>query len=436
MTPSRLPRTLRLIIAAAVVIGLAAAGGWLLLSQGRAGDHALTASGTIETRVVDLASDISGRVLEVLVEEGQSVEAGQALARLDDAALQTQFAQAQAALDTAQASYDLLAAGPTAEQLRQAQAALDGAQAQLDAMRAGPRAEQVTQAEASLAAAQAALDEVVKGPSDHDIAQARLAVDQAKDGLWAAQASRDGICGNKMLPSYQCDGAQAQVAAAETGVQQAETALAQLQAGASEETIAQAREAVRAAEAQLALARQPFTSYDEAAAAAQVEAAQAQFDALEAGPRAQQLAAAQGQVAAAQAQVQAIELQLEKVTVTAPTDGVILSCSIEPGEMAMAGATLFQIGRLSTLEVTVYLPEEEFARVTPGETATLRVDAYPDREFQATVLRIADQAEFTPRNVQTIEGRKDTVFAVRLSIANPDLALKPGVPADVTFAEP
>jgi len=435
MKSSRLSGGFRIVAIVAVIVVLAAAGGCYVLDRNQAADHALTASGTIETRVVNLSSDLNGRVLQVLAEEGQSVKAGQALAKLDDATLQTQLAQAKAALQTAQANYDLLAAGPTAEQLRQAQAALDAAQAKLDAIKAGPRPETVAQAEANLAAAQAKLDQVKKGATDQDIALARLAVEQAKDALWAAQSSRDGICGNKMAPSYQCTAAQAQVAAAETGVQQAETRLAQLQAGSTPEVISQTEEAVRIAQAQLALAKQPYTSYDEKAAAAQVELAQSQLDALKAGTRAQQLAAAQGQVDTAKAQVQAIQLQLNKVTVTAPIDGVILSRSIEPGEMAMAGATLFQIGQLNSLEVTVYLPEEEFARVTPGEQASVHVDAYPNRTFTATVLRVADQAEFTPRNVQTTEGRKDTVFAVRLSIANPDLALKPGTPADVTFAQ-
>jgi HlyD family secretion protein len=126
-------------------------------------------------------------------------------------------------------------------------------------------------------------------------------------------------------------------------------------------------------------------------------------------------------------------VQLKKVSLLAPTDGVILTRSIEPGEFASAGATLFVIGRLDNLEITVYLPEEKYPLVNPGEEAQVRVDAYPQRTFTATVLRIADKAEFTPRNVQTVEGRKDTVFAVRLSISNPDLALKPGLPADVTF---
>jgi len=62
------------------------------------------------------------------------------------------------------------------------------------------------------------------------------------------------------------------------------------------------------------------------------------------------------------------------------------------------------------------------------------VDSHPGVVFAATVVHIADEAEFTPRNVQTVEGRRATVYAVKLDVPNPDGQLKPGMPADVTFA--
>jgi multidrug efflux pump subunit AcrA (membrane-fusion protein) len=64
----------------------------------------------------------------------------------------------------------------------------------------------------------------------------------------------------------------------------------------------------------------------------------------------------------------------------------------------------------------------------------LSVDSFPGVTFKATVTRIANQAEYTPRNVQTKEERQTTVYAVELTIANPDGKLIPGMPVDVTFA--
>ncbi len=81
----------------------------------------------------------------------------------------------------------------------------------------------------------------------------------------------------------------------------------------------------------------------------------------------------------------------------------------------------------------MYIPEDRYGNVRLGQMARVSVDSFPGQEFNATVARIADQAEFTPRNVQTQEGRRTTVFALELIVDDPDGRLKPGMPADVTF---
>jgi len=128
-----------------------------------------------------------------------------------------------------------------------------------------------------------------------------------------------------------------------------------------------------------------------------------------------------------------LDAQIDKLTLTAPWDGIVLTRSIEPGSTALPGSTLLEIGRLDRLELTVYLPEDEFGRVPPRQPASVSVDAYPDRTFNGVVLRLADEAEFTPTNVQTKEDRTRLVYAVTISLENPDLSLKPGMIADVTF---
>ncbi len=79
------------------------------------------------------------------------------------------------------------------------------------------------------------------------------------------------------------------------------------------------------------------------------------------------------------------------------------------------------------------MPENRSGQVFLRETAELRIDSYPDEVFEAVVIRISDQAEYTPRNVQTQEERQNTVYAVKLSVKNTGGKLKPGMPADVTF---
>lgn len=119
----------------------------------------------------------------------------------------------------------------------------------------------------------------------------------------------------------------------------------------------------------------------------------------------------------------------------APASGVVLVRAAEPGEVAPVGSTLLVVGDLRALTLTVYVPEERVGLVQLGQTYPVSVDSFPGQTFPGRVTRIANQAEFTPRNVQTVAGRKNTVYAVRLSLDNPNLALKPGMPADVRLGQ-
>jgi multidrug resistance efflux pump len=170
-------------------------------------------------------------------------------------------------------------------------------------------------------------------------------------------------------------------------------------------------------------------------AEAGVDAAQAQLDLLLAGARPEQLAAAQAQVDAVQATANLLQTQIERQTLTAPIDSVVLVRTIEPGEVAAPGATLLVVGQLSDLTITVYVPGDRYGQIDVGQTAVIRVDSFPDETFTGTVQRIANQAEFTPRNVQTAAGRASTVFAIELAVQDAAGKLKPGMPADVDFSE-
>ena len=118
-----------------------------------------------------------------------------------------------------------------------------------------------------------------------------------------------------------------------------------------------------------------------------------------------------------QAQMSALEAQMEKLVVDSPLEGVILVRSVQPGEVIQAGMTTMTIAKLDTLTVTVYISEDRYGEVRLGNSAILSVNSFPDETFNATVTRIADQAEYTPRNVQTREERQTTVYAVELSVA-------------------
>jgi HlyD family secretion protein len=119
--------------------------------------------------------------------------------------------------------------------------------------------------------------------------------------------------------------------------------------------------------------------------------------------------------------------------IRSPIDGVVLDRAVEPGELTSPGSTLLTVANLYQLTLTVYVPEDRYGQISLGQVYSVTVDSFPNEVFPGKVTHIADQAEFTPRNVETVEGRKNTVFAIRLTLENPNLALKPGMPADVNF---
>lgn len=174
---------------------------------------------------------------------------------------------------------------------------------------------------------------------------------------------------------------------------------------------------------------------DLALAQARVETAEANLALAQADTIQEQLDIAQAQVDAAEAALGVIQTQLEKTVLTAPIDGTVLYRFVDPGEVVQIGATTIVLGVLDRLTITVYVPEDRYGEISLGDEVIVQVDSFPDETFFATVVRIADEAEYTPRNVQTAEGRRSTVFAVELSVNDPTGKLKPGMPADVTFGE-
>jgi HlyD family secretion protein len=400
----------------------------------------LTASGFIEAEEVAIAPELGGRVVELLVDEGEDVEAGQVLVQLDGALLEAQIEAAQAALDMAQAGLAQARAGARPEQIRQAEAALAQAEAgrdgayqawqdtvairddpqELDAQIALAKA-QVTAAEAALAQATALKD------------AAEIAHDAYWDGLEAMEKAKEELKGipkplRPSLPGLQMGfhlipnaywKAWVGVNTAQVGLDGARAALSDLYTmrGNPQEMNAQ----VTAAQAQYR------------AAEAAVQMAQAQLDALRAGATEEEIAAAEARVEQAQAALGALTVLRDKLTIVAPVGGQVLERSSHEGELAAPGATLLTLGDLDEVTLTIYVPEDRLGQVLIGQPVEVRVDSFPERTFTGTVVAIANEAEFTPRNVQTQEERVNMVFATDVCIPNPDHALKPGLPADAVI---
>ena len=142
---------------------------------------------------------------------------------------------------------------------------------------------------------------------------------------------------------------------------------------------------------------------------------------------------AQSAVNQAEANLALLDTQVSELTVAAPLDGTILTRNVEPGEFVQPGAVALAMADLNNITITVYVPEDRYGQLKLGQQAEVTVDSFPGETFSAEVIHIADQAEFTPRNVQTVEGRSSTVYAIKLKVTDSESKLKIGMPADVVF---
>lgn len=396
------------------IIVLALIGYWLY-STYTTSIEANTASGFIEGEEIAIAAEVAGRIEAINVEEGDRVTKGQELVRLDRAMLDAQIVQAQAAVSTAQAQLAQVKAGARAEDVRQAEAALkqtiaarDGAKQAWEnakAARANPQ-----ELDVRIAAAEA------------QYKASKFQLDAAIANATAARARVDAIGG---VDQTRVEGKVIveQWAAAEAAVQTARAVY---------------EGAVKGLQILIDMRKNPITLDAQVdAAKAQVDAmsaavdvAQARFDAMKAGATKEQIAIAEAAVKQAEAALGVLQVQAAKMKLSSPVNAIVARRAARIGEIAAPNATLLSVVNLDLVKLTIYVPETRIGQIKPGDEFDVKVDSFPDKVFKGKVIFINTQAEFTPRNVQTKAERVNTVFAVKLQIANPNLELKPGMPAD------
>jgi membrane fusion protein YbhG len=154
----------------------------------------------------------------------------------------------------------------------------------------------------------------------------------------------------------------------------------------------------------------------------------------ERGNRPEDIDAARAALQREERQLAYLNRQKEESVVLAPADGVLEAIDLRPGDLVAANQPVARILEPSQIWVRVYVPEPRLGRVKIGQRAAITVDSYPRREFPGTVVEIRTQAEYTPRNIQTLDQRMDTVFGVKVAI-EPTPELKPGMAATVRLLE-
>ncbi len=446
------------VVAILLVVGAVAVGGWWYMSRNpdvwsaavrefeRAVDElglksegeiqGLVASGFVEADVVSVTTEQGGRVVALDASEGDYVSKGEVLVELDDSLLLAQMEVAKAELTVAEVMLAMVQAGVREERLRHAEAQVAQAQAVRDAAGvawadAQAMLESPQDLDLAITAAQAQLDVL-----SYQVEQAVALANSAEIG----RSLSDEIVSKleevaQYLPPGELSSAHREQAlvtyrswAAWTGVDQAEAALSGAEQYLAE--LRQQRANPLGLQAQVNAAK---AQYEVSTAA--LELARAHVEGLKIGATKEQVAAADAQVKVARSALAALDVQLEKLSLTAPISGLVLERSAHVGEVAMPGVPLLTIADLGNVTLTIYVPEDRVGKVQLGQPVSVTVDAYPYRVFTGTVAFVSSQAEFTPKNVQTKEERVSMVFAVKVELANPDHALKPGMPADALVPE-
>ena len=407
-----------------IIITLLAAigtGVWWFTRPPVAASEAITlpGSGTIEAdETVAITAELGGRIIELKVDEGDEVRAGQVLVELDKADLLAQKTQIEAALATAEANLELVSAPARSEEIAAAQAQLSQAEVARDGARlTWERAQALADDPHALAArinqAQAGVN---AAESELEMAQVNL----KRMEIQAEAAGRNQLNHDAMVQS---EAVQYQLQAARVGVEMAEAALA----GAKRQVghLIQLRNMPLPLIAQVNAAEAVYRQ-----AEAAVLVAQANLTAVKADATPEDIALAKAQVREAEAALAEVEVQMAKQTLTAPRDGLISEKLVDPGELAAPGAVLLELKDIDSVELTVYIPANQIGQVKIGQKALVSVDAYEAEQFEGRVSYIAHEAKFTPRNVQTQEERVKLIFAVKIKLDNFEHRLKPGMPAD------
>ena len=148
------------------------------------------------------------------------------------------------------------------------------------------------------------------------------------------------------------------------------------------------------------------------------------------GATEREVEAAKAQAAAAKATLEQARIQLDRTELRAPFAGIVTSRNIEPGEVVTPTRQAMTLSDLSSVKVKIYVGETEIGGVKPGQKAEVKVDSLPGKTFEGTVTFISPEGEFTPKIIQTRKERVKLVYLVEITVANPNLELKTGMPAD------
>lgn len=315
----------------------------------------VSATGPISpVRQVQLMFELSAPVRAVLVEEGETVRAGDVLARLDTADVEVALVNAQIAFQSQQVAYNALVVPPRKVDIEAAEAAVNVARAQAGSASLGADA---TQLEIARLQAEIARNQLWQAQLQRDAGPAQIQ-------LLREQAAELGFSSPLPEPPNPADDVTPQIKQAEFGVQLADVTA-------------------------LGVENQPADVAGLASANAQLVAAQAQLDRLINGPTELALQVAETQLQIAQLGLDAAQATMNRTVLSAPFDGTIARINLVEGETPPSGAAAIELIDSSTYFVDVAVDETDIVRLQVGQAVNLRLDALPDATITGVVTRVA-----------------------------------------------
>ncbi len=382
----------RILVLGVLVLAAAAASVYHFRRSNQKAGTAIVVSGNIELTEVNIAFKTSGRLIERNVDEGDRVNKGQVVARLDRDQLMAQRDRESAGLQSA------------ISQLAQAETAL--------AWQKENQAADREQRKADLDAYQARLQELKNGSRPQEIQEAKAAVESAQSEH--DRAKRDWeraqtLYKNDDISTAQYDAYRNRWENADAVLKQAKERRDLVLAGPRQEQIDAAAAQVERARAALRMA---------------------EANALEIKRREQELPVRRAEIERARANRALIETQIADTVAVSPVDGVVLVKSADVGEVLAAGTTVVTVGDIDHPWLRAYINETDLGRVKPGMRAKVTTDSYPGKVYDGRVSFIASEAEFTPKQIQTQEERVKLVYRIKIDLENPRHELKSNMPAD------
>lgn len=344
----------------------------------------LTFSGLIESQEVVVGSKVGGRVIKLLVEEGDKVKTSQPIIELDIKDLVLQKRLLETKIAQAEANLAKLENGNRPEEINQAEAETRKQFAALKAMKNGNRPEEINQAKTELSTAKVSLNSAN--------ATFERFKELYKNGLTSKQSYEE---------------AETKASAATNEVKILEEKLKLLESGNRIEDIEFAEENLKQAQAKVSL--------------------------LKAGTRKEEIQEMKAKLDEIKVSIEQIDLQIEEGKICSSVDGIIELLNVNIGDIVTPNKPVAKLLDPEQVFVRIYVPEPQLGYLKIGKEVDIKIDTFPDKNFPGIIKQIAGKGEFLPRNVQTREQREYQVFSVKVGIKNQEGLLKPGMTAEIKF---